>query len=437
MSLFQKALSVFSFGSLQIILGKAISLVNFAILVRLLTTEEIGIVGLAGGYIAILSFLLVSPESILIRDFKKISSKINEYISSYLQFILVRNGILFLIAVPLAWYISSIQTDSRLALYFILLVLTTLLNGFTGPFRESFYGLYRQARITFVDVVMNIALLLSMAILFFSRDVITYGFLQVSIAFISVLWWYWNARKHLHFKYQPKWNLSLAFQSLKGFGIWNHLSGSVIRLVYQVDIVVLGFFVSLEALGNYSVALTIANVFFVFPQMVQKILSLSFSQIENKTMLANTFGIGVKYNTLFSLAQFIGFVLVGKWIIAILGPEQPALVELYALYLLAGITLFNIARPWSSMAVARLNPKLFFIELFLPPSVVAVFIYVYAAMNYGVLGVAQANIITFGLMGLWVVVYTHYRLKIRPTLSYISPAEHHFIKKIRDIFIRN
>jgi len=441
MTLFQKIISVLSFGSLQILASKFIGLIQFAVLVRLLSTSEIGIIGLAGGYVAILSFILVSPESILIRDFKKIQPKLNVYVSSFLQFLIYRNILIFAGGSVVAWYLLPLPENPALTAYFILLLLYHLITSLSGPLREAFYGYYRQARITLVDLMVSIMLVATMPILYFSRDVVVYGVLQVVVATLGVGWWYWNARKHLNYSFVGgldvrTWNIRLAWDSIQGFGIWNHLSGAVIRLVYQVDIVILGLFVSLETVGSYAVALTIANVFLVFPQMVQKVLSLSLSQMENNRTLRNIFGVAVRYNTLFSLAQLIGFIVLGTFIISIFGPEQPEEVWMYSLYIIAGITLFNLVRPWTSLALARLPPREFFMGLFVLPALCAVPIYYWAASTHGALGVAQANVVTFGILSGWVVVYVHARVKLSPRMRFISAFEKSLLQRVRDYFIR-
>ncbi len=431
MSLFGKVFRVVSFNAFQTIFSKGIAFINFAILIRLLSGEDIGVIGLSAGYVALMGFLLVLPESIFIRDFLEIRKRLNEYISAFLGFNAVRGLVLFLFAIPVAFWLSQIQLNPELGSYFLLLVLATLLNTLSGPFREAFYSNYRQARIAFVDLSLNVVSLLVLVALFFSRSVVTYGWLQVLVALIGVGWWYWNARKAIHFRFQ--WHLrwfGMATDAIKGFAIWNHLAGAMMRLVYQADVVILGFFVSLAALGDYTVALTLANVFFVFPQMIQKVMSLSFSQMEKKETVSPVLGVVVRYNTILSLAQFVGYAVVGPWLIALLSPDNPGTVFLYSLYLAGGVTLLNITRPWISLAVVRIPPKRFFTMLFLGPCLLAIGIYWAAANYYGIVGVAQANILTYFIVGVWGVLYTTHSLRILPRLFYPAEFEKRLIHRL-------
>jgi len=430
--MFNKIVSVLSFNSLQIVLTKFISLINFAILVRLLSGEEIGIIGLAGGYVALLGFILVAPETIFIRDFKKMEGKLHEYISSFLQFSAVRGIILFTLLIPVSLFLFQSASDPRLGSYFLLLGGATLVSTLTGPFREAFYGFFRQGRITQVDVLTSILLLLSMIFLFFSRDVITYGWLQFFSAVVGVSLWYFTAVKHLHFRFISHVKLKLSLDALRGFAFWNHLSGSVVKLVYQIDIVILGFFAALSGVGSYSVALTLANVFFLFPQMVQKVLSLSFSQLPNERV-SLLFGVGVRYNTILSLLQWIGFVFLGWVLMQIVQPENPDNVLAYGLYITAGVAIINVARPWIALSLSRVSPRKIFFELYLIPSLAAVPIYAYAASVGGALGVAQANVITFSILSGWIILYTTWKVPIRPGIFQLAPFEKDILRRVTKI----
>lgn len=423
MGLYDKVVNVLSFNVLQTVLSKGLAFVNFAILIRLLSVEEIGIIGLSGGYIALLGFVMLLPESIFIRDFSKIRLRANDYISSFLGFGGIRNLVLFILALPVAWWVSQEQSTFTVGMYFILLVLSTLINSLSSPFREAFYANYRQARITFVDLSLNVVSFASLGLLYFSRDVLTYGFLQVLVALLGVGWWYWNAKQKMGFTFKlPGDWIKISYDSIRGFVFWNHLGGVINRLVYQADIVILSFFVSLAALGEYTIALTIANVFFVFPQLVQKLMSLSFSQIE-KQSLSKNLGVAVRYNTLFSLAQFLGYWALGHYLIDFLHIKNAPLVFTYSLFLAGGVTLLNLARPWISLAVVRIEPKKFFTHLFLFPCALAMVIYWVAAQTSGVMGVAQANVLAYFIVGGWAVFYISLALGVRPDFFYLASFE--------------
>jgi O-antigen/teichoic acid export membrane protein len=157
----------------------------------------------------------------------------------------------------------------------------------------------------------------------------------------------------------------LVVDSVKDFSLWNQLSSMLLRVLYQADVIILGFFVSLSALGDYTIALTIANVFFVVPQLFQKTFSVSFSRLSEKQRLAHGLGLAVKYNALFSIAQLAGYVILQPLIMAFFGPEHPETVSLYAFFIITGVTLFNLARPWVGLTTVKESKKkrLFRLEL--------------------------------------------------------------------------
>ncbi len=430
MNLFARVANVVSFNVLQTFFSKALAFVNFAILVRLLSAEEIGILGLSGGYVALLGFVLILPESVFIRDFVKIKGDINKYLSSFFGFSIVRSLLLLLMAVPVAVWLYFQQQSEVVAAYFLLLVTSTLLTSLTGPFREAFYANFRQARITFVDLILNIVSLSALVILFFSQNILTYGFIQVMVALLGVGWWYWNAVSKLGFSFHlfQGW-LTLAWKSVQGFALWNHLSGMAIRLISQADIVILGFFVGLIELGNYAVALTIASVFFVFPQLIQKAVTLSFSQRETNESTRNILGIAIRYNTLFSLAQLGGYILVGPYLVSWLSPANPDVVFAYSVYLATGVTFYNLARPWLALIVAKIDARKFFFELFLIPCLFAVPLYLFFVSREGAIGLAQANIIAYALLSVWTAIYCMKTLHVYPRFQ-LAPFEKNMLVKV-------
>jgi O-antigen/teichoic acid export membrane protein len=348
------------------------------------------------------------------------------------MFSAMRGIILFTLLIPVSFLLFHSASDSRLGGYFLLVGGATLVGTLTGPFREAFYGFFRQGRITKVDVMTSVLLLLSMIFLFFSRDVLTYGWLQLFSAVVGVILWYFTAVKHLHFRFISGVKLKFSIDALRGFSFWNHLSGWVVKLVYQIDIVILGFFAALSGVGSYSVALTLANVFFLFPQMVQKVLSLSFSQLPDERV-PTLFGVGVRYNTALSLIQWIGFVLLGWVLMLIVQPENPDHVLTYGVYIAAGVAIINVARPWIALSLSRIYPRKIFFELYLIPSLAAVPIYIYAASVGGVLGVAQANVITFSILSGWIILYTTWKVPIRPDVWRLAPFEKDVLRRVARI----
>ncbi len=435
MGLYARVINVLSFNVVQTIASKGLAFLNLAILIRLLATEEIGIIGLAGGYVALLGFILVLPESVFIRDFPKIKNKINQYLSSFFAFSLLRSGVLLLLGGIVAAWLGINGSDPRLPVYFMLLVGSTVLTSLSGPFREAFYANFRQARIALIDLSLNVLSIISLALLYFSQDVITYGILQVVVALIGIGWWYQNAHSKLGFTFTlfPGW-MALSWASIQGFALWNHFSGIAIRLVSQSDIVILGFFSTLTELGNYSVALTISGVFFVFPQLVQKAASLSFSQSDANTANPVMLGAVVRYNTLFSLAQFLAYIIAGPFLLPLLVPEHFNVVWEYSLYLVGGVTLYNLARPWLSLIVIKVNPMMFFFQLFLIPCTASVVIYWFFAAEYGALGVAQANMLAYGLLGVMTILYARYKIKTTPSFK-LLPFETRALARVRKMIL--
>jgi O-antigen/teichoic acid export membrane protein len=263
-----------------------------------------------------------------------------------------------------------------------------------------------------------------------THNMIVYGVVQLLTMLLAAVWWYHTARTHMQYHFVlPKDWWSITWKSIRDFTLWNQLIGVISRLLYQADIVILGFFVTLAAIGPYSVALTISNVFFVFPQLAQKLVTFSFSQLDTK-MNARALGLAVKYNTIICIGQFVVFTLIGKWVIAFFGPAQPEQVLMYALYLVGGVTLFNLSRPWLSLAFAQMSNRKIFFQLFVPLGVGGMVIYAIAAQTEGVLGVARANVLLYLLAGAFSVLYVTYHLRVVPSFELITIQEKKFVSEL-------
>ncbi len=430
MSLIEKAASAISFNIGQTIVSKALAAINLAILIRLLPTQDIGAIGLSAGYLAVLGFLMIQPEVIFVRDFPKIKGRVTDYISSFLVFGMLRSLLIVCGAVGVGYWLIQSHNYVDLGIYFVLAAIATSISSLTGPFREAFYASFRQGRIMAVDLATNImALVLVVAVVAYP-SLLTYGIIQIVTAIIAALGWYWTARKHLGYKFHlsKDWK-RIAYDSFSDFALWINFSATLNKLLYQADIIILGFFVGLSALGDYTIALTIANVFFIIPQLSQKVFSVMFSQLKEEK-LSEALGGAFKYNTIISIAQFLGFLVVSDLLIAFFGPQNPENVKLYAFFILLGVSLFNISRPWTALVTIKAPAKKIFIEMHSVSGLIAIFIYWWAASNYGILGVAQANLLVYAFAALWIMLYVQTQLHIVPKIQLISIAEKNYFHKI-------
>ncbi|MEK6821001.1 MAG: oligosaccharide flippase family protein [archaeon] len=431
MNLLEKTANVVSFNLIQTFTTKILAAVQFAILLRLLPTADIGVYGLVAGYIGMLGLFAIAPETIFLRDFVKYKDRLAEHVSAFTVFGLVRGFVTLGVGVPLTLFIATVQPHPHLVPYFLLAILAFSISLLTGPFREAFYGNFRQGRITLVDLVSSGVSLAGMIFLYYSRDLVSFGLIQVGVAVFGLAWWYWNAKKHLGFSWKllPGW-WGDSLRALSHFSFWNQLTSVALRVAYQADIIILGFFAGLSTLGDYTVALTLANVFFVIPQLVQKAGILSFSRVEEKHSLRRGLGTMIRYNTILVLGQFLGFVVLGQWLIAFFGPENPDVVWLYSLYLVGGVTLFSLARPWVAILIAKVDAKELFGKLFVWFAVLSAVVYVPVTHVYGVVGLAQANVGLYLLLGLLAAGFATFKLALWPDFS-MSDAEKKWLSNVR------
>ncbi|MEK6902173.1 MAG: oligosaccharide flippase family protein, partial [archaeon] len=226
MGLMDKAARALPFLLGQTFFSKVIAAINFALLVRLLAPTDIGLIGLTGGYLGILTLLMIAPENIFLRDFIRIKDQLNEHISSFVLFGAVRGMVIFLLSLPIAMFILHEYSSLPGAFYFLLVAFATGMNALASPFREAFYASFRQARIAMVDLSINLFSLIALVWVFYSHELVAYGWIQVISSLLLVGAWYWTARTKINFRFihGKEW-LSRSIQSLKDFTFWNHLIG--------------------------------------------------------------------------------------------------------------------------------------------------------------------------------------------------------------------
>ncbi len=430
MSLAEHAARAITFSVGQTVVSKFLAAIQFAILVRLLSTMDLGAIGLTAGYLSMLGLLVLSPENVFVRDFTRIRSRLHDYISAFTLFAGIRTLALTIVAGGIGFFLVGSKDYSGLAIYFILAAIASGISSFTGPFREAFYANFSQGKIALVDLGTNVLQLLLFACVWYYPSLTTYGLVLIAGACIGAIGWYLTARKHLGYRFHlsKDWK-KIIIDSIKDFTFWNQLSSMLLRALYQADVIILGFFVGLGALGDYTIALTIANVFFVIPQLFQKTFSVSFSRLRETNRLEHALGLAVKYNSIFSIIQWAGFILFLPWILAFFGPQHPETVAWYGMLIVSGVTLFNIARPWVALMTVKSSQQRLFAELYVWQGVIAIIIYIVAAFLGGVERVAAANIIVFGFAALYTIHYATQKLRLVPRMSIWSPYEQNQLTK--------
>ena len=202
--------------------------------------------------------------------------------------------------------------------------------------------------------------------------------------------------------------------NILNFTLWNHFNDAITFMIYKIDTFVLAFFVSIEEVATYTVALTLSNYFFIIPQIGEKVLKISYSNMrigsndEKKLYSKGTFVLNA-----ISILQFIFFIIFGKFFVRFLFPTTN-IVKVYQLsaLIILGITILNLARPISAILAIRVDLKSLFKNVYLPAGIIAILIYLSFGCFYKAYGVAAGNIASYLIFALLIAFYRYRNYKI-------------------------
>jgi len=418
MSLRLDVFKLMSFSLLNTVLTKLMGVVSFLVIVRLLSRSEIGLIGVIGGYVAILGFLSLGPESALVRDFPKIKSKINQHISAFVQFWFFRTLVIMIAAGGMSVWLYFFFNDITFSIYMIGIAIAINLNLFELMAKDVFYVDFKQEIVTKVTFVLKLVFLGMLMILLFYGYVLLYMCVLVVSAALNAGIWYYLLRKKFNFRFDPKGARNILKWNIFDYSLWAHLSNSFTALVYRIDTFILSFFATLVVIGDYTIALEIANFFFIVPRLLQKSVIVGTVNLKDNKRLNDVIFIFVKYFFILSVVQFVLFIIFGPWIVSLFTDTSVGDVYWYSILIISGVSILNVVRPISTLINTQASMRKGFFHVYLPASIIGIAAYVIMAMNYGVVGVAAANIIAFSVMSVFIVVFVKrfFPLKARFTL---------------------
>lgn len=411
MSLKNKLADLAIFSLLETIVVRLSRLLLWFILTRVLPRSEVGALGLGFGYWALFSLLLIAPESILYRDFPKIKKEgqVNLFISSFLFFGILRTIVITFIATAIAIYLFIKYKTYTVSICLLLITIANCLQVLQGPVRELFKVDFKQRLAAAINFFIETFSLIAFSlVLYFTRSLFFYLAALVIVRFIALsIWLYIFSQKYgPPHRVKFKKLYTLLMYTFKDFSLWNHFNGAITNFVYNIDTAVLSWLgMSLVVIGNYSIALRVANFFFLLPMTLQSVTTIALSNLKNrkKELGINIF---LKYGIVLSVIQLLFFLFCGKWIIKFFAKTE-GLEEAfrYGLLIMAGISILNAVRPLISWLAINGNLREAFLQVYLPTGILGLIAYYGLGKLWGGLGVAFGNIVVYVFFTAVIFVY--------------------------------
>jgi O-antigen/teichoic acid export membrane protein len=398
-----------AYSFLDVILNKFIKLGAELLVLNLLSKDEIGLWGIAGSYLVFINYMMLTPESILLKDYqdyKDDKKKKDQIFTSFINFSLFRNFVIVLIGVIIAIVLAF--QNQILAITFFCLLLQKLFIGFQEMIKLKFYVNFKQSFVTRVTFFQNLTFLASLTILFVSPSLYTFTAILVLTDLFFTMGWIGLLKTKLDFKYQKNksdW-INLTKHNIKSFTFWQHLNGTTTNLMYNIDPWVLSFFVSTAIIGEYTIGLKFSNYFFILPMILQKSTTLHFS---HKLNMENTEKVLMKYIGLFflvSAVQLGGYLVFGRFVLDKMFREGDIdFIFSITTFILIGISVLNIARPFIALISVHYSLKKSFFQIYLPTVILGIVNYFLMAKYFGVKGVAVGNIFNYLFMFLLLLTF--------------------------------
>ena len=431
MSLKTNLFKMTSLSVVDTIVLKILATLSFAIVTHLLPLEHIGIIGVATGYLVFFRLLSVTPESILYRDMPKIKDRLSEYISAFMIFWAIKTIVIMAIAAAASYIVYLIYGNQLISIYFFGSVFVLSLGIFHGIAKETLYMSFKQGIATKVSAALMILTLGLTSLLFFSPSIISYLYISMAANLISAGVWTYFIKKSLNLKFKKtKDTFKIIKNSITDFALWTHIGACISNLLLTADVLVLSFFVALSVIGDYTIALTIANFFFILPMMLQKASTVGLSNMDDKKTVEKTISVLLKYSFILSALQFLAFLVFGKLIIAIFTANNINIIYSYALLILAGNSIINVFRPMLGIVITKINISKHVIYIFLPAAIMGVISYIILTILYGPIGAAAGNIVTSSILSALLIVVVKREYKLKVSFQLLSAEEKGLIKSI-------
>lgn len=405
--------NIFNSGIEKIILLSSQFVITM-ILIRTLGRESYGIIGIVTGYYAILSILNLSIEPIILRDHKKYTD-INKVIFNFEVFNIFKIIILLIFSLILSYFLSKNFTNINFLYSMGSIFIITSLEILISPFVFYASSQYRQqlvTKITFIRVVLNLILAMGL----FYIPTLEYIFYKDIVIFIIILYlWINTAYKELNIKFTTKLfsqiDINFIWKTIVNYSLWSHLTSISTNIIYKIDTVFLSFFVGLNEIGDYNIALNSANVANILPGILgyQNKVALSHTKTEEEAYkISNMF---IRLSIYIGLFTFIIFYFFGDfYLYLITGNENNENIYIYMMFIVTGlIILKSFASGFTSFIAIKNNIKSLFIYITLPSLISALILYYISASQFGVYGIAFSNIL---ISLIWLVLLIVYLKKI-------------------------
>jgi O-antigen/teichoic acid export membrane protein len=433
----RKVLGNTAFALLDTILSKLGTTLAFVLLVRLLGSDDIAAVGIASGYLVVLGFLDFAPIRVLIRDYPRLAADRHArdgLLTALFSFWCLQSATMLVVSAGLQLYVFPSLALPGISFLFLGMTVDFVFLTFQDWLRVVFYADFRQSVATGLGFTVGLMRVATYAVLLLSPSLATYAWILIATSALGGLIWAGTFLKLVGYRPVFDWRTPrVLLDSLHSYGFWEHSNHVVIDTLFTSDTVILSWFAltsDLGVIGSYTIALRFTSLLFLVPRQIQNSLQLALANYTEEARRRAAINSCLKIGGLVALAQFAGVVVLGRPMLRLLFGDVPPEVFTFTLILAAGVSIMSLAFPLIGVLNNFGTLRHVFLAAFLPSLFVGLAIYIVAAISWGAIGVAWANIAVYAMLAASLVRYTvrYHPIRIEP--GWLSPSERQFLSRV-------
>ncbi len=402
------------------------SFLTSILLIRYLPREEYGIIGIVAGYFTFAQFFNLALENIILRDHKDYGDKLPKVIYSFSVFNIAKCLLLLVFALVLCYFLPEFYHNPQFLFGILSATLVLMTDALIGPLIVLASARFEQKLVTKLNLVrLSLGLSLLIGLVFFPslKFVFLKDFLVslVTLAICFRLSKRYLGKSPMNLSWRTHFDWALIKETFWGYSLWVHLVGVVTNFMYKADAFFLSFFVSLAAVGDYTIALTSANVANILPSILGFQNSVALSHFKEKHDRERVTHCFLRFNFYIALVSLLAFILLGKvylWIMTGLWGQEH--IYFYLCFIVAGLLL---AKTVVSPLVAFINicgdVRSLFWRVNVPIFFVSSLSYYFSSLIWGAKGVAISNFSNALIWCLLVVIeLRRYQFSFKGLLSW-------------------
>jgi O-antigen/teichoic acid export membrane protein len=377
------------------------------IVIRNLSREDYGIIGIVSGYFVFINFFNVTLDLILYRDYKQYEERLDKYLYNFLVFNAVKSLVFVLLAGGIFAFLYKRFANPDFAYAAGSAVLAFAASAITSPFIIYTICKFEQKAVMRISVIRFILDAFLVCGLFLLPRIGTIFVKDAIVLWVYVSVWFAYAKRHYGFdlrriRFRQDFDMGFIKRCFFGYSLWTHLNGVVSYFVFKSDTFFLSFFVSLTTVGNYNIALIAANIIDIIPQILSGQNNIALSSAADREQglrISNAFLRISLYFAVLALAGYYAFGLLFTRIIT--GQPSPEIYHAMMWIVMGTIVMKILVSPLHAYINIKGSVRGLFVRVLLPTFVATAAIYFLAAKIYGAPGVAYSKSI---IAALWMLL---------------------------------